>query len=573
MSFQTIASDSSNTQTRLPASKLEFFANSYPQPVWPAPTAAPIPKHSFAGAGAGAGVGAAPGTGAGAAAPTSRATVNNPPPQLPLTPPPTTTPGPPRQQPPKTPIPDPPSNPSLDQNQVHERPTRSKSERKSGGCVPMAPLLKSCRARSNTSPEQPEPLHRMPATEETTIEFIDQQDTASLLQPCLQKQHRQNQQQQQFSNAARDGTTERRCNSTSVKCASCSLTNPERASAAARRIVINVAGKRIETFEATLARFPNTLLGSTEKRLQYYDALSDEFFFDRSRSCIDAILYFYQSNGVIKRPLNVAYEVFLEELKFYELGREVLEKYRADEGIVVRKTVRPMPKYAWQQRIWLLFEYPESSWGARIAAVISLAVIIVSICTYCIETLPEFKHFQYNESTRTYQDEESVHTDVFFWVETICIVWFTFEFLMRFVTCPGKCVFFRSCMNIFDLLAILPYGIQLWTIADQSAAEKGSSHASNRAMTLTVLRVVRLFRVFRIFKLTRHSKGLQILGQAMKASARELGLLVFFLGIGVIIFSAAVYYVEYGDRRTMFSSIPDAFWYTRCEFYLFIRSL
>ena len=405
------------------------------------------------------------------------------------------------------------------------------------------------------SETSPEPIASAPIADESNIDFIDQPDTASLLPPCLQAHTLQQRQQSQLHSHAISGGA----HSASVKCFSCSMMSPERA--ATHRVVINVAGKRLETFESTLARFQNTLLGNPEKRLQYYDPLCDEYFFDRSRSCIDAILYFYQSHGVLKRPLNVAYEVFLEELKFYELGREVLEKYRADEGIVIRKTVRPMPRYEWQKRIWLLFEYPESSWGARIAAVISLSVIIVSICTYCIETLPEFKHYQYNESIKTYQDEESVHTDVFFWVETICIVWFTFEFLMRLVACPGKCVFFRSCMNIFDLLAILPYGIQLWTIADdQSSAEKGSSHASNRAMTLTVLRVVRLFRVFRIFKLTRHSKGLQILGQAMKASARELGLLVFFLGIGVIIFSAAVYYVEYGDRRTMFSSIPDAFW-------------
>merc|ERR1712183_1190609 len=39
---------------------------------------------------------------------------------------------------------------------------------------------------------------------------------------------------------------------------------------------------------------------------------------------------------------------------------------------------------------------------------------------------------------------------------------------------------------------------------------------------------------------------------------RELGLLIFFLLIGVILFSSAVYYAEGGEA---FGSIPDAFWW------------
>jgi predicted membrane protein len=79
--------------------------------------------------------------------------------------------------------------------------------------------------------------------------------------------------------------------------------------------------------------------------------------------------------------------------------------------------------------------------------------------------------------------------------------------------------------------------------------------------SLAILRVIRLVRVFRIFKLSRHSKGLQILGMTLKASLRELGLLMFFLLIGVILFSSAIYYAEAGSERSDFKSIPDAFWW------------
>ena len=97
-------------------------------------------------------------------------------------------------------------------------------------------------------------------------------------------------------------------------------------------------------------------------------------------------------------------------------------------------------------------------------------------------------------------------------------------------------------------------------LVDAEHSAGGSSHA----MSLAILRVVRLVRVFRIFKLSRHSKGLQILGQTIRASMRELGLLIFFLMICVVLFSSAVYFAEAGlEQESHFRSIPDAFWTDR----------
>lgn len=92
-------------------------------------------------------------------------------------------------------------------------------------------------------------------------------------------------------------------------------------------------------------------------------------------------------------------------------------------------------------------------------------------------------------------------------------------------------------MNIIDIIAIIPYFITLGTVMAEDEnllllpmAPIGDK-LSNQAMSLAIFRVIRLVRVFRIFKLSRHSKGLQILGRTLKASMRELGLLIFFLFI------------------------------------------
>lgn len=261
-------------------------------------------------------------------------------------------------------------------------------------------------------------------------------------------------------------------------------------------------------------------------------------------------------------------DVFVEEIKFYELGESAFNKFREDEGFV-KEEEKPLPKNELKKKIWLLFEYPESSQGARVVAVVSVMVILASILIFCLETLPEFKHYKmfqtYNNQTRVIEDEVPSVTEPFFIVETICIIWFSIELIIRFLACPSKIVFLKDVMNTIDFVAIVPYFITLATVLAERdeeelrmLAERGQA---NQAMSLAILRVIRLVRVFRIFKLSRHSKGLQILGRTLKASMRELGLLIFFLFIGVILFSSAVYYAEADSERSYFKSIPDAFWW------------
>ncbi|KAL2093593.1 hypothetical protein ACEWY4_010905 [Coilia grayii] len=328
------------------------------------------------------------------------------------------------------------------------------------------------------------------------------------------------------------------------------------------RVVINIAGLRFETQLKTLSQFPDTLLGNPKKRMRYFDPLRNEYFFDRNRPSFDAILYYYQSGGRLRRPVNVPLDMFSEEIKFYELGVEAMERFREDEGFI-REEERPLPEKEFQRQIWLLFEHPESSGPARGIAIVSVMVILISIVIFCLETLPELKEDPAGRyetiGNTTFYYKPNILTDPFFIVETLCIIWFSFELIVRFFACPSKAAFFKNMMNTIDIVAIIPYFITLGTeLAEEADGKEGKG---DQATSLAILRVIRLVRVFRIFKLSRHSKGLQILGQTLKASMRELGLLIFFLFIGVILFSSAVYFAEAEEAESHFSSIPDAFWW------------
>ncbi|XP_062871038.1 potassium voltage-gated channel subfamily A member 10 [Trichomycterus rosablanca] len=336
------------------------------------------------------------------------------------------------------------------------------------------------------------------------------------------------------------------------------------ANSGGEKITINVAGLRFETRLQMLSRFPDTLLGDPLKRMDYFDPMRNEYFFDRNRPSFDGILYYYQSGGKVRRPVNVPFDVFADEMIFYELGNKAMEQFRQEEGFIKEPEVA-LPSNEVYRQYWLLFEYPESSNAARGVALVSLIVIIVSIVIFCMETLPMFREdFPSADLPANWSDPSnpsrtigSTFTDPFFFVETACIVWFFFELGVRFLVCPSKRDFFNSIMNVIDLISIAPYFVTLVTelLTDTDTSSGGQS------MSLAILRIIRLVRVFRIFKLSRHSKGLQILGQTLKASMRELGLLIFFLFIGVILFSSAIYFVEVDDPDTQFGSIPDGFWW------------
>lgn len=83
-----------------------------------------------------------------------------------------------------------------------------------------------------------------------------------------------------------------------------------------------------------------------------------------------------------------------------------------------------------------------------------------------------------------------------------------------------------SPVNMIDLAATLSFYTEF--VVDQVA----------------FLEAFSIVRVLRLFKLTRHSPGLRILIHTFKASAKELGLLVFFLLLGIVLFASLVYYAE-----------------------------
>mmetsp|Transcript_29622 Transcript_29622/g.81491 ORF Transcript_29622/g.81491 Transcript_29622/m.81491 type:complete len:475 (-) Transcript_29622:265-1689(-) len=183
----------------------------------------------------------------------------------------------------------------------------------------------------------------------------------------------------------------------------------------------------------------------------------------------------------------------------------------------------PMYAVSTKRMVYLLLEDPASSRLAFGISLVIIGTIALSIGIFMFETWPE----AYNSSP-------------FLWfsLEALCSVIFTVEYLCRFTVCTEGGIrrwrFLISPLNLMDVLAVLPFYVEM---------VMGSAGTSS-TFVLRFVRVVRLARLVRVFKLGRYAAGMRLVAAAMWQSTQALSVLVFLLGMGVVLFSSAVYHLE-----------------------------
>ncbi|XP_056326766.1 potassium voltage-gated channel subfamily S member 3a [Danio aesculapii] len=356
-------------------------------------------------------------------------------------------------------------------------------------------------------------------------------------------------------------------------------------------INLNVGGFKQQVERVVLQRFPHTRLArllycSSEAAILQlcddYAAADREYYFDRNPCFFRYVLNFYHT-GKIHLMEELCVFSFSQELEYWGIKELHLDtccsnrfqeqkEYMGDRDWgneddpqnqlqdsldssmeELSAFDKDLEKFegTWcaekRKELWLRLENPGYSRSAKILAVFSLSVVLISIIAMCIHSMPEFHQKDANE-----KEVENPVLDVF---ETFCVLWFSLEFIVRLVVTPCLRKFICNALNIIDFASIVPFYA---TLAFEKVDPEESEELENVGR---VVQILRLMRIFRILKLARHSVGLRSLGATLRHSYHEVGLLILFLSVGISIFSVLIYFVEREDQESELQTIPVGWWW------------
>eukprot|EP01043_Picozoa_sp_COSAG02_P018671 COSAG02_NODE_877_length_16272_cov_8.002288_9_plen_575_part_00 len=190
-----------------------------------------------------------------------------------------------------------------------------------------------------------------------------------------------------------------------------------------------------------------------------------------------------------------------------------------------------------RRKIWLTFEEPGYSPAALVVNLSVTLLILVAISAFIMET------------SRDYYGREVAP---FPQIEVFCTTVFTVEVVLRAVACPDMCAFARNWWNIADLLAILPYYLELIARASGSGGGRGP---------YAVVRVVRLVRLLKLVRYGQRNKKmggmLRVFRETMQESESNLKMMIMFELLTMVICGAVMYNIERGTFHTGPKSCND----------------
>lgn len=320
---------------------------------------------------------------------------------------------------------------------------------------------------------------------------------------------------------------------------------------------INVAGRNYLIKDTALEKFPNTLLGSSDKE-QFWREELKAYYFDRNREAFIAVQQFYQSNGQYSMPHSVSRDVVLKELNFYRISQELEDK--ESDGFELTQVATDDPNF--REKIYMLLNFPKTSTSANVIAWTDCFIILLSISLLIIESEPSFKKY--------FSDNDEVAFKYAFGANCIIMAYFTMDYFMRLFSHPAKVEFFKLYLPWLDILSVMPFYVEvvMMIMEKRAAAEGGGEgheeeighHAGQQSEAYVMLRVCRIFRVARVFKLVRRCDSLLVLIKALSKTKNEMVLLAGIVSMTSLVLGSVMYLVESENNQDYNSILMSCWW-------------
>jgi voltage-gated potassium channel len=193
----------------------------------------------------------------------------------------------------------------------------------------------------------------------------------------------------------------------------------------------------------------------------------------------------------------------------------------------------------WRRRAYAILEHEQiGDRPMRLVSGLLIILVLVNIVAVVLESVPRFA---------------LAFGGVFAAVETLSLVVFTLEYLLRIWVAPehapdprsttlrARLRYLLSADGLVDLVSVLPF----W-LAFAAPSE---------------LRIVLMFRIVRFLKLTRYSPALRSLLAALYSERRALSGCVVILAGMTLLFGVLVHLAERDAQPEKFGTIPDAMWW------------
>ncbi|XP_064612428.1 potassium voltage-gated channel protein Shaw-like [Liolophura sinensis] len=358
------------------------------------------------------------------------------------------------------------------------------------------------------------------------------------------------------------------------------------------KVTIDIGGKRFVTKRSTLLTVPNTRL-SDMLLVKNSNNDSAEFFFDRNPFLFEYILDYYRS-GTLHLPHNRCGMAIKAELEFWGLHEAHVSsccwhtfiqstnavatqlRIAKEFSVLSQRHDAGLRAQTPKEKVWAFLAYPEWSPMAKIYALVSGFLVILSMLMLLLATLPEMRtefiskpsaenetesgncpntsHVKQGRVLRTMATTKP-HS-VITYTDLAIAVLFGIELVTKFLSCPNKFAFMKSFRTITDAVYLAP----IFVLHVIHCVDNGFWPSLQNSRAFVLLQILFVLRVLRLHRVACCLRGYKVLVLSLRASLKELTLLITLTLFTAIIFAFVIFFLEMAHQDSIHNAFVGMWW-------------